>query len=265
MSQQRTAVPHLGSTPVHTGVRPRTHKSPLTKRTALFLPGDMTLAEWKRVGEHIVVLADSSTWWLGDWLVYGQRRHPDRYRRAISETSLDYQTLRNYAWVAAAFPPPRRRAALSFQHDAEVAALSENEQDAWLDRAVELRWSRNTLRREPRAARSRLAPEPAESVRLLVRIDSEQLGRWKRAAGRAQRDLMDWMTGIPPLPRPMLAQNAPFTPLRDAWRGRAGRSRAARPRRTAATWPGSAPASCPSGFPVRGGPRGTRCAAGKRR
>jgi hypothetical protein len=196
MSQQRTAVPHHGPTQTHLGVRPRTRNA-LTKRTALFLPEDMTLAEWKRVGENIVVLADSSTWWLGDWLVYGQRRYPDRYRRAIAETALDYQTLRNYAWVAGAFPPARRRAELSFQHHAEVAALPESQQDTWLDRALERRWSRNTLRRELRAARGRPVAEPVEShVRLLVRIDTGQMQRWQHAAGRAQRDLMDWMTRV---------------------------------------------------------------------
>ena len=48
---------------------------------------------------------------------------------------LDYQTLRNYAWVARRFPAGRRRAGVSFAHHAEVARLPEPEQDYWLRRA----------------------------------------------------------------------------------------------------------------------------------
>ncbi|MFC7100812.1 LmbU family transcriptional regulator [Nonomuraea rubra] len=96
-----------------------------TRRTSLTLPKKMSIEAWKKVGQQIWRISDSSTWWLGDWLVYGQRRFPDRYQRAIEETSLDYQTLRNYAWVARKFSPGRRRASLSLQHHAEVAALPE--------------------------------------------------------------------------------------------------------------------------------------------
>ena len=41
---------------------------------------------------------------------------------------LDYQTLRNYAWVARRFAMSRRRDTLSFGHHAEVPALPEPEQ-----------------------------------------------------------------------------------------------------------------------------------------
>jgi hypothetical protein len=98
-------------------------------RTELRLPADLTVSAWARIGSQITLLSNSSAWWLGDWLVYGRDNFPGRYKQAMTETSLDYQTLRNYAWVAGRFGAPRRRDGLSFQHHA-VAALPAAEQDA---------------------------------------------------------------------------------------------------------------------------------------
>jgi hypothetical protein len=98
--------------------------------------------------------ASSSAWCLGDWLIYGETRFTGRYRSAVEQTSLDYKTLRNYAWVARKFAHARRRAGLSFEHHAAVASLPEPEQDYWLRKAELFGWSRNDLRREVRASLS---------------------------------------------------------------------------------------------------------------
>ncbi|MGW3350250.1 LmbU family transcriptional regulator [Nonomuraea rubra] len=167
-----------------------------TRRTSLTLPKKMSIEAWKKVGQQIWRISDSSTWWLGDWLVYGQRRFPDRYQRAIEETSLDYQTLRNYAWVARKFSPGRRRASLSLQHHAEVAALPEPLQDEWLDRAQELGWSRNRLRAHIRETAERRLAELAAEVQVRIEISAEQRTRWESAAGRARHDLGDWIVAM---------------------------------------------------------------------
>jgi hypothetical protein len=60
-----------------------------TSRTQLRLPDRLPQAEWVRIGQHICLIADASSWWLGDWLVYGQDKFPDRYRRAMAGTALD--------------------------------------------------------------------------------------------------------------------------------------------------------------------------------
>lgn len=99
------------------------------------------------------MFANCSVWWLGDWPVYGEYAYSDRYKQALADTSLGYQTLRNYAWVARKIPLSRRRDALSFGHHAEVAALPDHEQDVWLTRAERSNWSRNLLRRGLRDAK----------------------------------------------------------------------------------------------------------------
>jgi hypothetical protein len=118
----------------------------------LHLPGQLSFARWVGVGRRLSDVYSSSAWCLGDWLVYGEAAFGGRYREAVEQTSLDYQTLRNYAWVAKRFGLSRRREGLSFGHHAEVAALPEAEQDFWLRKAEELGWPVKRLRQEVRAS-----------------------------------------------------------------------------------------------------------------
>jgi hypothetical protein len=126
----------------------------LIPRTGMQLPRNLPFEKWLVIGRQLSVVGTSSSWCLGDWLIYGEDAYDGRYRDAIEQTSLDYQTLRNYAWVARRFPLSRRRDSLSFGHHAEVAVLSAPEQDFWLRKAEDLGWSRNRLRREVRASLS---------------------------------------------------------------------------------------------------------------
>jgi hypothetical protein len=148
---------------------------------------------WAGVGRRLGRVSNASSWWLGDWLLYGERAYGRRYAEALAVTQLDYQTLRNYAWVARSFDPPRRREAVSFQHHAELATLPEADQDLWLERCQRLRWSRNELRRQMRAAGRPEALErnAAHTVHVTVTTDRERL--WRQAAAAAEQDLEDWI------------------------------------------------------------------------
>ena len=122
----------------------------LIPRNGLQLPRQLSFDSWLDVGRRLSGVVTSSAWCLGDWLIYGQVCFTGRYRAAIERTSLDYQTLRNYAWVARRIPLSRRWEKLSFGHHAEVAALPEPEQDYWLRKAHECGWSRNQIRHQIR-------------------------------------------------------------------------------------------------------------------
>lgn len=168
-----------------------------TGRTQLRLPSDLSIDNWRRIGERITAISDASGWWLGDWLIYGQERYPDRYRRAMAETSLDYQTLRNYVWVARRFEPARRRAKLSIQHHIEVAALPKPEQDHWLQLAETFNWSRNELRRQLRnSVDSDGQHEEEPHARPKLNFEPERIKSWNNAAVQTGRTLLDWMTVI---------------------------------------------------------------------
>ncbi|MEW1792311.1 MULTISPECIES: novobiocin biosynthesis transcriptional regulator NovE [Streptomyces] len=166
------------------------------ERTRLRIPRDLSLEAWCRLGGRILAVCDSSVWWIGDWLVFGQNQYGDRYRRAMKETKLDYQTLRNYAWVARKFEPSRRRDSLTFQHHMEVAALSEAEQDHWLDFAVRLNWSRNELRKQIRASLSGEEDDLRCEVQLNLQLDELRLERWREAARGSNLTLTDWILSV---------------------------------------------------------------------
>ncbi|MFJ9634688.1 LmbU family transcriptional regulator [Streptomyces sp. NPDC101175] len=121
-------------------------------KSGLLFTAKQSFRTWEELGTELFSLAESSTWWIADWLLYGESVFHDRYEEAIRRTSLSYQTLRNYSWVARAFPLSRRNQSLSFSHHLEVAALEQPEQDYWLRKAEELGWSRNKLRREVRSS-----------------------------------------------------------------------------------------------------------------
>jgi len=167
------------------------------RRTELQLPANLALAGWRRVGEQIALLSSSSAWWLGDWLIYGQAKFPDRYRQAVEGTSLDYQTLRNYAWVARKFPVSRRRDTLSFQHHAAVAALPVPEQQLWLDRASFGHWSLAELRARLKAAAIESAGGQATGRAVLqLSICGDRQQRWEMAARSQSKNLIDWAVGV---------------------------------------------------------------------
>lgn len=168
------------------------------RQNELSLPIGMSFDSWWELGSKIVHIADCCAWWIGDWLVYGEQAYSDRYEQALTDTSLGYQTLRNYAWVVRKFPVSRRRDTLSFGHHAEVAALPGDEQDAWLARAEQLNWSRNQLRRELRVAqlvnRQAADDEGSPSTRALkIDVPAERHDRWQSAAERKKCSVAAWI------------------------------------------------------------------------
>ncbi|WP_229909656.1 LmbU family transcriptional regulator [Streptomyces flavofungini] len=190
--------------------------SVVARRTSLDLPVDLPLDRWRSLGAHIAVIADSSSWWLGDWLIYGQAHYPDRYKIALADTSLSYQTLRNYAWVAGRFGVARRRGRLSFQHHAEVAGLDERAQDHWLEQAERHGWSRNELRRHireslraperrPVGEAARPGPELGSGTAsgsgdtqaaIRFKITTERRIRWQKAAANQGQALAEWIVSV---------------------------------------------------------------------
>jgi hypothetical protein len=171
------------------------HEQILTTRVGLRFPDNLTYSSWERAGIQISRVVDAFAWCLGDWLVYGKRQFPDRYRIAVDAVGLDYQTLRNYASVARRVTMPRRRPTLSFQHHAEVAALTEPDQVHWLARAEESGWSRNQLRQRLNDNR-RGVPVPANTVIPAIRVGSDQAERWRAAANRSSHVFEKWVVMV---------------------------------------------------------------------
>jgi hypothetical protein len=183
----------------------------LAPKVGLQLPRQMTFERWLLIGKRLSNFCTLSAWCLGDWLIYGETAFTGRYREAIEQTSLEYQTLRNYAWVVRRFPLSRRRETLSFGHHAEVAALPEPEQDFWLRKAEHFCWSRNRLRREVRTSLRERTPDSSpgqladshngnaheyaashERIELQMHVSSQQMETWQAAADKVGLSLEAW-------------------------------------------------------------------------
>lgn len=179
----------------------------VTKAGILF-PSGLAQHVWEDIGMQLQMASNSSAWWLADWLIFGETAFSGRYREAIKRTGLDYQTLRNYAWIARKFPHERRVASLSIAHHAEVARLSEPERAYWLRRAEEEQWSRNRLRREVRhslaergtddwqTSSSERCEGSAKPTAIQVRLAPEQLDLCVRLASSCGLSLSEWVENL---------------------------------------------------------------------
>src|ERR1700694_3426954 len=120
----------------------RLHKNGLTPL------GDPTFDEWQVCGAFIQEAEKSVQFWIGDWLNFGEKTWGKRYKEALEKTGLDYQTLRNYKWVASSLPLSLRRDKLSFHHHKEVANLEPEQQADLLNKAVAESWPLIKLKQE---------------------------------------------------------------------------------------------------------------------
>jgi hypothetical protein len=167
----------------------------LLTAVGLHIPAELSFEDWERAGRRLSGIVDSSTWCLGDWLVYGKLHYSDRYKRAIDAAGLQYQTLRNYAWVSHRFELSRRRPNLTFQHHAEVASLPPPEQDLWLDRAEQGMWTTKQLRMRLQAERIKNTGETGQlSTIPRIEVPEARLIRWYEAAEQAGVEFKKWVT-----------------------------------------------------------------------
>jgi hypothetical protein len=162
-------------------------------RTGMRFDPRLPFEEWHQLGKQLSMHANASVWWLGDWLAFGQAKYGRRYKQAITITGLDYQTLRNYAVVSRRFEMSRRRDKLSFQHHAEVCPLSDEEQEAWLERAEARGWTRNELRRRLRAAETGISAAAREAELLRLLVEPIRKRRWCEAAAKSSCELEVWI------------------------------------------------------------------------
>ncbi|MFE9747171.1 LmbU family transcriptional regulator [Saccharothrix saharensis] len=160
--------------------------------SGLAFPKDLTFDAWQQAGLRVARIANSSAWYLGDWLVYGKEKYRDRYRKAIDLVGLDYQTLRNYAWVARKVEHPRRRKDLSFQHHAEVASLPPADQSRWLGLAERHGWTRSQLRQAVRGDQTGVTGDEHRALPRLS-VPGTRVEVWREAAARADVEFDVWI------------------------------------------------------------------------
>lgn len=125
---------------------------------------DLSREEWEKAGLKLGGVSRSTSWWVGDWVRFGQHHYRgDNYGFASRVTGYDEKTLRNFAYVAGRYDQRRRRDTLTWSHHAELARLTPDDQDRWLNEAEALKLTvtalRGRVRHEEQAAAAANARE----------------------------------------------------------------------------------------------------------
>jgi hypothetical protein len=166
-------------------------------RNGLRLDPRMPFDAWKALGARIKVRSDASSWWLGDWLMFGRQQYGDRHKEAFEVTGLDDQTLDNFGVVARRFDLSRRRENLSFQHHADVCEMGDAAQDHWLNLAARNGWPKAELRLRIRdAARTSGALPDGHVLRFSLKLETSRERAWRDAAAAVGLRLEEWMVRV---------------------------------------------------------------------
>jgi DNA methylase len=108
--------------------------------------GTPTREQWSECLDYLLRLERNIHFWIGDLLVFGERRWGQMYDEMIERTGYEPRTLRTLKWVASSVDIARRRDGLSFAHHQEAAGLSPEQQDIVLAQAQNEGWTREMVR-----------------------------------------------------------------------------------------------------------------------
>jgi hypothetical protein len=125
-----------------------THLVPLegTTATSLTLPADLPYDQWRDALAMYAKLGKASQWWIGDALKYGEDHFGEEFAQAVSDLGYSEESLRGMLWVASRVAPNVRRPTLPWSAHQVVAALSPEEQSAFLVTAEREGWTVRQLR-----------------------------------------------------------------------------------------------------------------------
>lgn len=124
---------------------------------ALTDPG-MDFDEYEGLGTFLGMMKRATSWWLGDWLNFGEGTYGERFAQAVHATKLNEQTLLHYQFVCREVAASRRAPGLAFGAHALVARLDPKEQTYWIKQAVRKGWGERELRDAMKAKRKDTAP-----------------------------------------------------------------------------------------------------------
>lgn len=125
---------------------------------------EMPFESYEMMGAYLGRMNRSCSWWIGDWLVFGEGVYGERFAQAVHATGLAEQTLLNRAYVCRNVARSVRLPNVPFSVHAEVAPLPPREQRKWLGRAAKGNWTKAELRAQMKARRTDTPPPDAEPV-----------------------------------------------------------------------------------------------------
>ena len=143
---------------------------------------ELPFEEWTALGQKLFRVGKSVGFLLGDWLNYGEPRYGEKYQGALRDSGFDYQTLRNFAYVARRVEVSCRQDKLGFEHHLIVAKLKPEEQKKWLATAMDEGMGKRRLRASINAGRvlsvEEVTPDPADKGQTFYLLFINRLCQW---------------------------------------------------------------------------------------
>lgn len=118
----------------------------ITRTSLTLADADLPFEQYEAMLKMFGIIKGITSFVIGDGLNWGEGIYGERYTQAAEATGLSPGTLMNYASVCRNVAKQRRREDLTFGHHAEVSKLEPEQQIAWLQRAVDERWTRSQMR-----------------------------------------------------------------------------------------------------------------------
>jgi len=107
--------------------------------TETLLATNNKFSDWYSHGETLAKAERQNSWDIADWLVAGDEAFGQyhTYGEASLLFRMNSTTLRNYAWVARAFPPEQRNFEVTFAHHRAVLCVKDKAKRAELLRKAD--------------------------------------------------------------------------------------------------------------------------------
>jgi hypothetical protein len=113
--------------------------------TGLNLPGTITREEYESLGSVLGRIQESMRWAIGDYILRGEELFGEDAFQLSESLGISVESRQQYVRVAQAIEPVRRRGELTWSHHRAVYAMEPEDQDRWLDEAVENGWTRGEM------------------------------------------------------------------------------------------------------------------------
>lgn len=159
------------------------HAADLTPTGLALDEPTISYENWVRLGEALRKVRSASSWWLGDWYIFGGTVFgEDKAVQAADVTGLTAHTLATIVRTCMYVPRSRRILDLPFAFHSEVAKMVPEEQTRFLQMALDHKFTREQLRqaiREYRHGYQQLPPETEpqfEGAKIMKRqLDVEKI------------------------------------------------------------------------------------------
>lgn len=143
------------------------YKNCVFAKNELVISNDITKQEWKDIGSGLTMINGSVQIWIGDWARFGEKKgfytDTKTYEEIADITGYSKKSIQEFKYVADHVPSSIRMEDMTFGHLQQVASLTPDKQELFLNKAVEEKLSvrelRNEIKRDNNPFEVQLIPE----------------------------------------------------------------------------------------------------------